>query len=90
MPPAAAQTLREQRRKPTAKICTEMEDNPARENKKVWLKNKQEKARRQGGAFAVYTVRQSRAEGLETAGFFGIYRAGRDRGHTRVANMDLV
>jgi len=24
-----------------------MEDNPARENKKVWLKNKQEKARRQ-------------------------------------------
>jgi len=33
-PPAAAQNLHEQRRKLAAKICAEMEDNPARENRK--------------------------------------------------------
>ena len=38
-------------------------------------KNKQEKARRQNGAFAVHTVRQSRAGGLETTGFFGSSKA---------------
>ena len=38
-------------------------------------KNKQEKARRQGGAFAVHTVRRSRAGMLETTGFFGSHRA---------------
>ena len=38
---------------------------------KAWSKNKQEKARRQNGAFAVHTARQSRAGGLETTGFFG-------------------
>ena len=43
--------------------------------KKNPSKNKQEKARRQGGAFAVHTVRQSRAGGLETTGLFRIRRA---------------
>ncbi len=42
---------------------------------KAWSKNKQEKARRQGGAFAVHTVRRSRAGMLETTGFFGSYSA---------------
>ena len=42
---------------------------------KAWSKNKQEKARRQGGAFAVHTVRRSRAGMLETTGFFRIRRA---------------
>ena len=34
MHPAASQILRKQRRKLAAKICIEMEDNPARENRK--------------------------------------------------------
>lgn len=73
-----------------ARLWKNIQSKMARKVSLEISRNKQEKARRQGGAFAVYTARQSRAGGLETTGSFGSCHARRDRCHNRVTNRDLM